>query len=91
MSSIACGALVFKDSGAAITKEEQKCKTSKINVRDCLSSKKKKTNRNFCSNSRNTLKFCMIIEYIPKNFCGKNFQKKMHNGGLNCENSFFGA
>ena len=35
MSSIACGALVFEDSGAAITKEEQKCKTAKINVRDC--------------------------------------------------------
>ena len=42
MSSIACGALLFKDSGAAIAKEEQKCKTAKINVRDCLSSKKRK-------------------------------------------------
>ena len=53
--------------------------------------KKKKTNHNFCSTGRNTLKFCMIIEYIPRNFCGKNFQKKIHNGGLNCENSFLGA
>ena len=33
----------------------------------------------------------MMIEYIPKNFCGKNFQKIIHNGGLNCENSFFGG
>ena len=52
---------------------------------------KQKTGHNFCSNSPNTLIFCMIIEYIPKNLCGKNFQKKMHNGGLNCENSFLGV
>ena len=35
MSSIACGAIVFEDSGAAIAKEEQKCKTAITNVRDC--------------------------------------------------------
>ena len=90
MSLIACGVLVLEDS-RAIGKEEQNCKTPIINVRGCLSSKKKKNCHNFCSNSRNTLKFCMIIEYIPKDFCGKNFQKKIHNGGLNCENSFFGG
>ena len=36
MSSIACGALLFKDSGAAIAKEEQKCKTSKRRSRFIL-------------------------------------------------------
>ena len=42
MSSIACGAIVFEDSGAAIAKEEQKCKTAITNEQDCLSSKKRK-------------------------------------------------
>ena len=39
MSLIACGALFFEDFHAIGKGEQQKCKTSMINVRDCRQSR----------------------------------------------------
>ena len=51
MSSIACGASVFEDSGAAIAKEEQKCRTAIINVRDCSADSGLRVNSLNCWNN----------------------------------------